>query len=213
MIYISHRGNTTGPKPELENRPDYIEQAIANGFDVEVDLWVNESGIFLGHDGPQYQVPKEWLIDRTNQIWIHCKNKEALSFSMHYELHYFFHNTDDYTITSRGYVWAYPGKKSTSNKCINVLPERSWWEIDLDWKIRFSGVCSDFVGVLNKQKIKTPDAPVFKAIDYEKHFVIGTPLVAWKCDAKEHLNWLSDRVEICRKFPNVTWFSGFESDN
>ena len=74
MIYISHRGNLHGPKPELENNPTYVEDAIALGFDVEVDLWVNEDGAFLGHDGPQYLVPREWLIDRTDQIWIHCKN-------------------------------------------------------------------------------------------------------------------------------------------
>ena len=148
MIYISHRGNLNGPKPELENRPDYVEQAIANGFDVEIDLWVNESGIFLGHDTPQYSVPKEWLIDRNSQIWIHCKNKEALSFAMQYDLHCFFHDTDDYTITSRGHVWAYPGKKSTSTKCIKVLPELSWWEMNAGWRTQFVGVCSDFVAEL-----------------------------------------------------------------
>jgi hypothetical protein len=213
MIYISHRGNLNGPKPELENNPQYIEAAIASGFDVEVDLWANDSGLFLGHDGPQYSVPKEWLIDRTNQIWIHCKNKEALSFAMQHDLHCFFHDTDDYTITSRGYVWAYPGKKSTSTKCIKVLPELSWWEINSGWKTQFAGVCSDFIAELNKPEIKTPDSPVFKPIDYDKHFVIGTPLVAWKCDAKEHLDWLADKVEISRRFPNVKWFAAFELDN
>ena len=107
MIYISHRGNTQGPKPEFENRPDYIEQAIANGFDVEVDLWANESGLFLGHDEPQYQIPKEWLIDRANQIWVHCKNPEALSFSLHYQLHCFFHNTDDYIVIGDSCCWCF----------------------------------------------------------------------------------------------------------
>jgi hypothetical protein len=213
MIYISHRGNLNGPKPELENHPTYIEEAIARGFDVEVDLWVNESGAFLGHDGPQYLVPHEWLIDRTDQIWIHCKNSESLAFAMRHNLHCFFHNTDDYTITSRGYIWAFPGKKRSSEKCIKVLPELSWWEMDHDWKIQYSGVCSDFVAELNKPKYKLSESPVLKPIDYDKHFVIGTPLVAWKCDAKEHMNWLADKAEICRKFPNVKWFASFELDN
>ena len=214
MIYISHRGNLNGPKPELENHPTYIEEAIALGFDVEVDLWVNEHGTFLGHDGPQYSVPRQWLIDRKDQIWIHCKNSDGLDFAMRHELHCFFHNTDDYTITSKGYVWAFPGKKQSSQKCIKVLPEISWWEMDSDWKIQYSGVCSDFVAELNKPRPKYEplESPVLKPVDYEKHFVIGTPLVGWKCDAKEHMDWLADRVEICKKFPNVKWFASFELD-
>lgn len=213
MIYISHRGNTSGPNPELENQPGYIEQAIALGFDVEVDLWVNESGIFLGHDGPQYSVPREWLTDRTNQIWVHCKNTDALSFSMRNELNCFFHDTDDYTITSRGYVWSYPGKKYTSEKCIKVLPEKSWWEITPGWEVQYAGVCSDFVAELNKPKVNIQNSEILKPIDYEKHFVIGTPLVGWKCDSKEHLTWLKDKAEIARRFPNVKWFSAFELDH
>lgn len=204
MIYISHRGNLNGPKPELENRPDYVEQAIANGFDVEVDLWANDSGLFLGHDGPQYPVPKEWLIDRTNQIWIHCKNPEALDFCMRHQLHCFFHNTDDYTITSRGYVWAFPGKPVASSNCIMVMPE-THSDIKALNLGQHAGVCSDYI-----KKIKMP---FLREVDFQMHFVIATPLVGWKCDAKEHLNWMVDRAEIMRKFPNVKWFSAFELDN
>lgn len=54
---------------------------------------------------------------------------------------------------------------------------------------------------------------MLKPVDYQKHFVIGTPLVAWKCDAREHLSWMQDRAEIMRRFPNVKWFSAFELDN
>ena len=54
---------------------------------------------------------------------------------------------------------------------------------------------------------------MLKPIDYNKHFVIGTPLVAWKCDKKEHLAWIEDRVNIINKFPNVKFFSSFELDH
>jgi hypothetical protein len=54
---------------------------------------------------------------------------------------------------------------------------------------------------------------VVKPIDYEKHFVIGTPLVGWKCDAAEHLAWLEHRGEIRAKFPNARWFAAFELDH
>jgi hypothetical protein len=54
---------------------------------------------------------------------------------------------------------------------------------------------------------------MIKEIDYSKHFVIGTPLVAWKCDAGEHLDWIMERQNIIQKFPNVKWFAAFELDN
>ena len=56
MKIISHRGNLTGPNPIRENSIDYIEEAIAEGFDVEVDLWVDDNECYLGHDDPQYFV-------------------------------------------------------------------------------------------------------------------------------------------------------------
>jgi len=48
--FISHRGNLAGPMPEFENRPDYIDNALDLGFDVEVDLWSYDNKFFLGHD-------------------------------------------------------------------------------------------------------------------------------------------------------------------
>ena len=47
---ISHRGNLIGVKPECENNPTYIDQAIAEGFDVEIDVWFIDGEFFLGHD-------------------------------------------------------------------------------------------------------------------------------------------------------------------
>lgn len=54
---------------------------------------------------------------------------------------------------------------------------------------------------------------IFKPIDYKKHFVIGSPLVAWKCDKGEHMTWLQNRISIAEKFPNAVWFSSFETDH
>jgi hypothetical protein len=54
---------------------------------------------------------------------------------------------------------------------------------------------------------------MIKEIDYSKHFVIGTPLVPWKCEAGEHMDWLSNRAEIVEKFPNVKWFAALETDS
>ena len=38
MKIISHRGNIRGPNPEKENRPSYIDCALGNGYDVEIDI-------------------------------------------------------------------------------------------------------------------------------------------------------------------------------
>jgi hypothetical protein len=37
-------------------------------------------------------------------------------------LNYFFHQEDDITLTSKGYIWAYPGKQPIKNS-IAVMPE------------------------------------------------------------------------------------------
>ena len=82
MILISHRGNINGRIPDLENSPDYIDAAIKLGYDVEVDLWWVVGRIYLGHDEPQYEVSDEWLGNRINKLWVHCKNAELLNWMM-----------------------------------------------------------------------------------------------------------------------------------
>ena len=54
---------------------------------------------------------------------------------------------------------------------------------------------------------------MFKEIDYNKHFVIGTPLVGWKVDKNEHMAWLENKDQIVEKFPNVRFFAALELDN
>lgn len=52
MILISHRGNLMG-KTSYENEPDYIMNAIKEGFDVEIDVWYQNNTLYLGHDYAQ----------------------------------------------------------------------------------------------------------------------------------------------------------------
>jgi hypothetical protein len=54
---------------------------------------------------------------------------------------------------------------------------------------------------------------MFKEIDYNKHFVIGTPLVGWKIDRNEHLTWIQNIVNIRSKFPNAKFFVALELDS
>lgn len=144
MILISHRGNIDGPMTNQENKPAYVDSALALGYDVEVDIWYIHSDnpqLFLGHDEPQYEISFEWLAERINRLWIHCKNIEAVEFFAKHEYNYnfFWHEEDAVTLTARKYIWAYPGKQPIKNS-IAVMPEL--YHDDLSDSL---GVCSDYV--------------------------------------------------------------------
>lgn len=53
---------------------------------------------------------------------------------------------------------------------------------------------------------------MFREVDYNMHFVIGSPLVGWKCDRGEALSWLKNAVEIKSRFPRSQFFAAFELD-
>lgn len=152
MRLIAHRGNIDGPNPIKENSIDYIEEAIAKGFDVEVDLRHEDYYFYLGHDEPQYYVSMSWLVKYKDVLWIHCKNREALEkvSSSPIEFNYFWHETDSYTLTSKNYIWTYPGKTYTSNSII-VMPE-TIPEFDFSKLIVYNcfGVCTDYPNKLKK---------------------------------------------------------------
>jgi hypothetical protein len=139
MIYISHRGNLKGRNVERENQPEYIDEAINAGFDVEIDMWWVDGKTYLGHDGPQYEVDDKWLSHRADKLWVHCKNVELLNWVRSTILHYFWHEEDTLTLTSKQYVWVYPGKQPVIGS-IAVMPE-----IHNDKIKKCAGVCSDFV--------------------------------------------------------------------
>lgn len=106
MKIISHRGNIKGINPNLENNPNYINQAIKLGFSVEVDVWYVNKKYFLGHDEPKHEVPKNFLINEL--LWCHAKNKEALEEMLRDNVHCFWHENDKYTLTSKGIPWCFP---------------------------------------------------------------------------------------------------------
>ena len=56
MKLISHRGNVDGKYPQYENLPEYVDKALDLGYDVEVDLWIDNDGYYLGHDEPTYPI-------------------------------------------------------------------------------------------------------------------------------------------------------------
>ena len=142
MILISHRGNINGRFESWENEPTYIDLAISKGYDVEVDIWYKDNMLWLGHDKPDYGIDFKFIKDRNSKLWIHCKNIEAVLYfkECDYDVNYFWHQEDDITLTSKGYMWTYPGKKLTKYS-IAVMPEN----IQFDNISVAYGICSDFV--------------------------------------------------------------------
>lgn len=149
MKLISHRGNTNGPIRTRENAPEYIDSSIRLGYDCEVDIWRIGDRLFSGHDSPTYEVSDSWITERANVLWIHCKNIEGLYyFTKNNNTNFFWHQNDDVTITSKGFLWTYPGKQLTVYS-IAVLPEfESFKDINISY-----GICSDYIEAYNTYNI------------------------------------------------------------
>lgn len=149
MKLIAHRGLFQGPDKSKENSPEQIIKAVSLGFDCEVDLWVVDQNLYLGHDGPVYPIKLDFLL--SYPLWIHAKNLDALDYLTDclYRLTYFWHQQDDFTLTSDGYIWTYPGKPLTKNS-VMVMPE---WNSNIEGCIRSDcyGICSDFVESIRSQ--------------------------------------------------------------
>ena len=147
MIYIAHRGLINGPDKTLENKPEHITKVWDMGFDIEIDLWVKDSILFLGHDSPQYEI-KSHVLDKSG-LWIHAKNFEALTWLSDTDYNYFWHQDDCYTLTSHKYIWTYPDNL-LSPKSVCVLPEWSNKEFISEFTADCYAICSDYVGLMKK---------------------------------------------------------------
>jgi hypothetical protein len=140
MKLIAHRGNINGPNPEQENQPEYIKDTLNQGYDCEIDVRYINNQLYLGHDHPDYLISLDFLITNSDKFWIHCKNIDALDYLIQFnQLNIFWHQEDQYTLTSKGFIWAYPNMRTTS-KCIILMPE--WNNFVFD-KTGY-GICSDY---------------------------------------------------------------------
>lgn len=142
MLIIAHRGNTNGPDTKNENTVDSILKSISMGFTVEIDVRVIDGKIYLGHDTPDHLVDLNFLTNNKDKLIIHCKNKDAIVLSVTNNLHYFWHQNDNYTITSNGNIWIHTGQEipDTTNT-IYALPENYSDEQSIK---KCFGVCTDY---------------------------------------------------------------------
>lgn len=152
MKFISHRGNLNGPNSCEENTIVAIQNALNEGYECEIDIngvWDKIDGVYLGHDKLQEYVYISFL--ENPKLWVHCKNEQALKLMWQHcylggkKINYFYHDKDDYTITSNGNIWCYPGKYISGS--IAVLPENIEYPLNVfnayNKYFNVGGICSD----------------------------------------------------------------------
>lgn len=160
ITLIAHRGCINGPNSD-ENKPELVIHTLNCSYDAEIDLWKIDDKLYLGHDAPTYEIPPIFL--RSQGLWIHAKNLPALEYLYKLDeipgythINYFWHDTDDFTITSQGYLWSFP------NKAVNgMIINQPEFKRDLsnvsredlvNWLGEFAqgktykGICSKYVG-------------------------------------------------------------------
>ena len=137
MKFIAHRGNLEGSDKTNENTIHAIKHAVSCGFDCEIDVWVLDDEVWLGHDSPDTKITPEFLEEYNANLWVHCKNIDAL-LRFKNKHNCFFHDKDQYTLTSNGTVWG--NINSPIQKIgIQVMPE-----LASIFSFECAGICTDY---------------------------------------------------------------------
>ena len=146
MKLIAHKGNVNGPDSLKENTPEQIEWCIENGYDVEIDVRYSpeKDKFYLGHDDLQHEINWWWLAGKQKNLWIHCKDLFTLhEFTAKTSgYNYFWHQRDDYTLTSKGQIWASPAQDYNKDTVRVIEDPEEVKEYDC------YAICSDYVGKL-----------------------------------------------------------------
>lgn len=146
MIIISHRGNIRGEVPSRENAPSYIDCAIGNGYEVEIDVRSINGELWLGHDEAQYKITHKWLEERIDHLWIHCKNADAAKECRPYKS--FCHTSDPFTYTSNGKIWLHDFKYNIDESTIIPLLSNGDLEKFIHLYQNAYAVCTDYPALI-----------------------------------------------------------------
>lgn len=98
----------------------------------------------MGHDSPDYEINLDWLCERSNFLWVHCKDFDSLSMLVDKDLRVFFHEKESYSIINNKLIWAHDLSDVNAKCIIPLLTEdqvKSWNPIPV------FGICSDFVNI------------------------------------------------------------------
>lgn len=126
MLFFSHRGNISGPNPELENTPDYVLKALNKGFSVVVDVCLKNEVLYLGnkHSDSKTEVDKSFLQNTS----IVCRAHDEITYEalLSYEIHCFYHDNHQDPKTSLGLQminYELSNEVNLSQKTILMFPE------------------------------------------------------------------------------------------
>ena len=145
MILISHRGNINTVNLERENTKSYIQEAIDLGYDVEIDVRYADGKFWLGHDEPDYEVELEWLLERKNNLWIHCKNFLSLARLINTNLIIFYHQDENHTIIGNTKaIWSHDIDDANHQSIIPLIDIDSVNSFK-NFNQKYYGICSDFI--------------------------------------------------------------------
>ncbi len=150
MIF-AHRNNTS--EDYAENSKDGILRCIELGYGAEIDIWVKNKKLYLGHDEYNLtEIEEDFLSQYDESLLIHCKNKKAVKFFMDSDkwFQWFVHDQDCFSFTNQGLLICYGIKPPKLNRyrsltskstvdCIVMLPERFSIEVPKGYS-----VCTDY---------------------------------------------------------------------
>ena len=153
MKIISHRGNISGPDLKNENLPSYIDKALQQGLDVEIDLRKIKDKFFLGHDSPDYLVSLSWLEERKKNLWIHTKNFNAFEalLELNNNFIFFYYTSDPLILVSNGKIWCHQHEKIVNPKNC-VVPFLDKLSVLRNKEFNWHGVCTDYPIIFKKIK-------------------------------------------------------------
>jgi hypothetical protein len=155
MVIISHRANLHGPNKATENQPKQIADVLSlTDFHVETDVCLIHGQWFLGHDDGEYPIEKTFLFE--HKLWLHCKNlssiSELISNSIYKDCNFFWHQDDDFSITSKSYVWHHPLKSPIfcPRSIYMMLGEPTECEVAELLEYPPLGICTDYPILLSE---------------------------------------------------------------
>jgi hypothetical protein len=146
-MLIAHRGNINGKNPNLENTESYITDAVNSSYKVEIDVWVINKTLYLGHDDPIYKTSFEFLYENSTNLLVHCKNFNALEFFVNHphsvKFRYFYHTFEECVLSSYGDIILHSHANKFPKNSIYMLPEVLG--INEQYLKNCSGICSDVI--------------------------------------------------------------------
>jgi hypothetical protein len=156
MLLIANRGNLFGRNLERENSPDYLNEAINQGYHVMVDAWWVEGCFWFGKNRPTHKPIGggiDWLTHAVNSVWIRAKSAETFVRAHDLGLNVFWQQSDMYAYSTWGHLLGFYGAEQAGEQFVHVIPAAEIVTVDsleIDQFLRTAesshALCCDHVG-------------------------------------------------------------------